>query len=324
MVLPLLALIASLGIAALVSVAPWEDEKLAPDVRIGPGVGVSIDEAIALPAPLDVDVARATAAEPVLVARKPPAAAERAGIGGAVGLSQNQVVVAAQPVEPPNRPLAPPQIAPPPPPTVPVALPAPAAAVPDTPPPTRIIADLDPAGAWRSVVDGDATPPGVAAVQIREGDRYALSFEFFVERMAYGQPGADNRILRLTSEGAEEPAFGLQLWDDPEADAAGGLRGLWASGEEMGGDRFLTAVSERVWHTLEVNFEASSAAAGFYEVHLDGAPVDARDGVSLIVPGSEYAQLELGIFRDPERVQGSSEVRFRSVRLGDSPEPLQP
>lgn len=325
MVLPLLALILSLGAAATLSLRPWEDDSLTPNLELAPDLGVSLDEAVPLPSVPEIDVSVGQIAHRSRLVSSPAlAGGPKAEAAPRIAIASNQVVLAAAPVAPPSTPLAPPELMPPP--AMPVAAPAaPPAEPPTARPPTRIIAELDGgAGGWRSVVDGDATPPGVAAVQIHEGDEYAFAFSFEIVRMAYGEPGADNRIMRLRSDGVEEPAFGLQLWDDVEADPEGGLRGIWASGEEMGGDRFLAPVSEGAWHTAVVHFLASSQGTGFYEVYLDGVLIDARNGASLIVPGSEFAQLELGLFRDPDLVQGSSEVRFNAVKLGESLDSLQP
>jgi hypothetical protein len=169
--------------------------------------------------------------------------------------------------------------------------------------------------------DGDADEEDV--VQIREGEEYAFAFSFYIQRMAYGEPGVDNLVLRFKSDASDALAFGLQLWD-PEEDSERGERGLWSSGEAVGGDRFLAPAPERTWHDAIVHFKASSQGAGFYEVYLDGELVDARDGVSMIVPGSGYAQIEVGLFRDGEQVQGTSELRLDAAVLGNTVESVQP
>jgi hypothetical protein len=90
----------------------------------------------------------------------------------------------------------------------------------------------------------------------------------------------------------------------------------------MGGDRFLAPVSEGEWHRAVVALDASGAE-GFYEIHLDGEPIDARSGLSL--PGeSGLGRIELGLFRDPASVAGVSEVRFDDVRLAASLDAVLP
>jgi hypothetical protein len=84
----------------------------------------------------------------------------------------------------------------------------------------------------------------------------------------------------------------------------------------VGGERFLAPLAEGSWHDIVVHFKASSQEDGFYEVYLDGASVDARDGVSTIVPGSSYTQIEVGLLRDGDRVQGTSEIRLDAAKLG--------
>src|SRR5204863_10066355 len=105
---------------------------------------------------------------------------------------------------------------------------------------------------------------------------------------------------------SEGPSFGLQLWDD----GSGLRRGLWASGEAMGGERFLAPVEEGVWHEAVICFQASGDGDGFYLLLLDGQPIDARAWVSLIEPGSGDAQLEAGLFREGNPVAGATDVLF--------------
>jgi len=174
------------------------------------------------------------------------------------------------------------------------------------------------------ILGGDGGSSGAGTVQIHEGDEYAFGFSFYIETMAYGVPGADNLVMRLKSDADDEPAFGLQLWDLPGYPWEASQRGLWSSGEAVGGDRFLVAVPERVWHDVAIRFKASSQGEGFYELYLDGQLVDARDAVSLIAPGSSYAQIEVGLFRDGDRVQGDSEIHLDAAKLGDTLESVQP
>src|SRR5262249_34557218 len=127
-----------------------------------------------------------------------------------------------------------------------------------------------------------------------------------------------NLILRFTGTG-DAPTFGLQLWDD-----GAGQRGLWASGDAMGGERFLAPVEDGDWHQLVLAFHASSADDGFYLLLLDGEPIDARAPVSLIESGSDGMLIEAGLFRDGEPVADPAEVAFGPILLGDSLESVLP
>src|SRR5262249_59322165 len=82
------------------------------------------------------------------------------------------------------------------------------------------------------------------AIQIHDGDQYVFGFSFDIQSMAYGEPGADNVMVEFLSDASDTRTFGLQLWQNAIADPLGVGRGLWASGEAMGGDRFLAPVSE--------------------------------------------------------------------------------
>jgi hypothetical protein len=137
---------------------------------------------------------------------------------------------------------------------------------------------------------------GDGSIEVGEGDEHVLSFSFYVQPTAYRLPGAENLIMRFSSESSAPPTFGLQLWDD----GSGGRRGLWSSGDAMDGERFLAPVGEEVWHEVTVYFQASSEDSGFYLLLLDGQPIDARAWVSLIEPGDGHALLETGLFRDGE------------------------
>ena len=88
----------------------------------------------------------------------------------------------------------------------------------------------------------------------------------------------------------------------------------------MGGDRFLRPVAERTWHDVVLRFRASSEGDGYYILSLDGELVDARGEISLIASGSSAAQIEVGLLRDPTRVQGTSEIRIDAASL-ESVEP---
>jgi hypothetical protein len=186
----------------------------------------------------------------------------------------------------------------------------------------RLVGDQ---GSSRLILGGDGgIGDGEDALQIVEGDQYAFAFSFYIETMVYGEPGADNLIMRLHGAGAETHSLGLQLWDFASSDWHNGARGLWSSGDATGGPRFLGPIAEREWHDVVIHFKASAQGEGFYEVYLDGVVVDARGAVSLISPGSSYAQIEVGIIRDATRLQGTSEIRIDAAKLGDTLESVQP
>ena len=126
--------------------------------------------------------------------------------------------------------------------------------------------------------------------------------------------------MRFKGEASESPSFGLQLWDD----GSGNQRGLWASGDAMGGERFLAPVAEGVWHEAVLCFKASSEGDGFYLLLLDGQPIDARAWVSLIDSASGSAQLETGLFREGESVVGAPDVFFGPTELGETLESVIP
>ncbi|MEX0973215.1 MAG: heparin lyase I family protein [Solirubrobacterales bacterium] len=153
-------------------------------------------------------------------------------------------------------------------------------------------------------------------IEFREGDEYYYAFSINVQSMVYGQPGAHNLIMQFKSDGEGSPAFGLQLWDYEGDEGSGGGRGLWSSGEAMDGDRFLAPLSEQAWHDVVIHFRASSTDAGFYEVFLDGQLVDARSGVSMIVPGHSYAYIKNGLYRNGGSIPGTAEIRLDAARLG--------
>src|SRR4029077_17780535 len=114
-------------------------------------------------------------------------------------------------------------------------------------------------------------------------------------------------------------SFGLQLWDDDS-----GQRGLWASGDAMGGERFLAPVAEGVWHEAVGYFQASSEGDGFYLLILDGQPIDARAWISLIEPGNSSALIETGLFRDGEPIVGAPDIFFGPTKLGETLESVIP
>ncbi len=351
-----------LAAAALISLRPWEGDSVTPQMQISPEVETGLDDAIALapgrsagsPAVAGAQVAAYSIPEIEPVTVREPAPIPRIGISPGRALSDVQPV--SLPAPPPPEPQAPP--------AVPVvALPAPAPSVPPAPSVApvapHLVADFENGmSGWSTAATSEVTPRLVSGivrdgersslvrltgtrsrsqlilggdggesdegvVQIHEGDELAFAFSFYIQTMTYGEPGVDNAILRLKSDASEIPAFGLQLWD-PVVGGQDGERGLWSSGEAVGGDRFLAPVPEREWHDAIVHFRASSQGVGFYAVYLDGELVDARDAVSMIVPGSSYAQIEVGLYRSGGEVPGTSEIRIDAAKLGLTLESVQP
>lgn len=153
-------------------------------------------------------------------------------------------------------------------------------------------------------------------VEFGEGDEYYYAFSFYIESMVYGGPGAHNLIMQFKSDGEGSPNFGLQLWDYEGDNGEGGGRGLWSHSDAMDGDRFLSPVSERAWHDVVIHFKASRQDAGFYELYLDGQPIDSRSGVSMIRPDRSYAYIKNGLYRNGDELAGTSEIRIDAARLG--------
>jgi len=303
---------------ALASLRPWETDSVAPQVWISPEVGIGLDDSVAL----------APAGGPgIAAARVAPSGYDAAIAKVPVAVPENVSapvldVAAARPVsvsQPATVPARPPSGVPSPPPSV--ALPAPVAVAP-APAPAAVLVVLPPSSQPPAVVGSDGGPGDFDSVEIREGDEYALSFSFYLETTTFAEPGTENLIMQFSSDADDAHSFDLQLWEDPDFGLVS--RGLWSSGEAVGGDRFLGPVEEGVWHDVFVPFEASGQDAGFYEVYLDGQLVDARSGVSLIASGSDHAQIEVGLFRDGGPVEGTSEIRIDEARLSESLEPALP
>jgi hypothetical protein len=322
----LIALLAALGIAALLSLHPWATESVGPKVSVAPDLGVAVGDSVA------VSPARRLAVGPAHLAgiEGPRLAAVGAsgvasGSPSRAGIASAQVVAVAVPGPPPadSPQPTPPEASPPPQPaaapvatpvSAPAPSPAPAAA------PTR---PLPGSGPPRPSPSGGPGPIGGVVsgpVQIYAGDEYAYSFSFFIYSDAYRAPGEDNLILRFADEADESHSLGLQLWDD----GSGAQRGLWASGDAMGGERFLAPVAEGAWHEVVLGFRASSEDDGLYLLLLDGEPIDMRAWVSLIDSAGGYGLLEAGLFREGERVDDASEVLFGPARLGETLESVIP
>jgi hypothetical protein len=356
-VVSLIALLGLLGGMALVGLRPWEDDSVAPRVWGFPSVEVGLGDSVAVATGKLTD---GGGIDPVGVGQATFAAKHVEAVGRqavpVVGISPSRAVGQATAPPVPDSPRPVPQVSQPPPvepvpaPVQPVAVVAPPPAAPSG---LHLVANFEEGLRGWSASVGDVFPGIVSgtvrdggkaslvrltggqsgsglifgdtegrAVQIREGDTFAFGFSFYIQAMVYGQPGADNLIMRFGSEASEGQAFGLQLWDPPPG-ALVRSRGLWSSGEGMGGDRFLAAVPERSWHDVVVGFVASGQGLGSYQLYLDGRLIDARSGVSVIPPGADYVQIEVGLLRDADLLQGTSEIRIDAAQLADSLEAIQ-
>lgn len=296
----MIALLVALAIGALISIQPWAPNAVAPQLALAPGIGVAVDDALALDSDDGLAVAPARPAVGgggARLAVAVPSSPEAVG-GPRVGLGAARVVArpasggAPQDAVEQPEPAAPPPPAPAPPPQTPVAVPV------SSPAPAPVAVEEPPAGGGKGS-GGERPGPTTAGVEpggieepieVGEGEEGAFALSFFILPTAYLAPGVENSIARFSGEGSEEPTFGLQLWDDGSEEG----RGLWASGDAMAGERFLAPVEVGVWHELAVYFRASSDDDGFYLVLLDGEPVDARAWIGLIDADAERTWIELG------------------------------
>lgn len=324
-IVSVIALLVVLGAGALI-LQPWRADTVTPQLFFTPAPDVGLGDSVAVsPAP-KLAVAPAS---PVSVQQpKPVAGGLAAGEKGAgarrlASVGPARAVTAPRPVPAPEGTPATPEATAPTTPTTPVAVPvattppAPAAAA---PPPAVVPVERGggPSGPIGAGAGGGEGKPG-GAIEVAAGGEGALSFSFLAQPSAYRAPGEENLILRFVGGVGEEPSFGLQLWD-----GGSDQRGLWSSGDAMGGARFLAPVVDGERHQVVVDFKASSEGDGFYLVLLDGEPVDARAFVSLIGPGQGSALAEAGLFRDGERVTKASEVLFGPLELGETLESALP
>jgi hypothetical protein len=174
------------------------------------------------------------------------------------------------------------------------------------------------------ILGGNGGGSTTGMVEFEEGDEYYYAFSFYIASMVYGEPGAHNLIMQFKSDGEGSPNFGLQLWDYAGDNGEGGGRGLWSEGDAMGGNRFLSPVSERQWHDVVIHFKASRQNAGFYEVFLDGRLIDSRSGVSMIRPDRSYGYIKNGLYRNGDAIPGTSELRLDAARLGATASSVAP
>jgi hypothetical protein len=329
-IVSLIALLGALGLATLLSLQPWAANAVAPQLSVAPGLGIGLGDAVAVavapgrqlavaPARLAIDGVPKLATDEV--------AAGEGESGLQLGIDPARAVAAPQPVRPPAgspeptapEPLPAPQ-SPPAPVAVPVAAPAPAPAPSPSPEPV-VSAPARNASGFVSHPPGQGTSGGPVVgepdevVEVHEGDEHAFAFSFYIQPTVYRPVGADNLVMQFTGEAGGRPSFGLQLWDDGSGNQRGGL---WASGDAMGGERFLAPVAEGAWHEAIVYFQASSEDDGFYLLTLDGQAIDARAWISLIDSESGSARIEVGLFRDGERVVAPPDISFGPTRLGDT------
>lgn len=326
----LVVVVVALGIGALISLKFWEVDSVDPPmgVELGPGLEASVGGATALGRGDRLAIAPAQPAPGIGSAFAARDLA--AGEGEArprLEVAPAAVVVGVSTPAPAKQPGSPASQAPsaqqpaPAPEAVPVAAPAPAAvpapgsaqetpAVPGRPAPGGSAGGPIAAGGGSGVVSGP--------VAIADGDELAYGFSFLAEPTAYREPGSENAILRFAAPGAE-PTFALQLWDDGE-----GGRGLWASGDAMGGERFLAPLEDGVWHQVAVAFRASGEDDGFYVLLLDGEPIDARAPAGLLDGDGDETLLEAALYRDGVPASDPADVLIGPARLGDSLESVLP
>lgn len=313
-------------LAAAISLHPWTPDSAEPHVSVGPGFGAGLDGGVAL------GPARRLDAPPVRLAELGGGRLAVAGAGGdasarrsRAGLAEAQLVAVPHPGSasqpPPSEPAPQPVPA-----TEPVATPV-STPLPTASPesgatlPTRAApGHVGPAGPGTAGGPAPSESFVSAPVRVDEGGEYSFGFFFRPQPTAYRAPGQDNLIARIYDEASGEHSLGLQLWDD----GGGTQRGLWASGDATGGERFLAPLADGVWHQIVVSFEVSSEDEGLYLVLLDGEPVDAVAWVSLIDPASGYGLFEAGLFRDGERVDDAPDVAFEPARIGATLESVIP
>ena len=59
----------------------------------------------------------------------------------------------------------------------------------------------------------------------------------------------------------------------------------------------------------------SNTGHGSYDLYLNGEPIDSRKDVTTLLPGFASCMIQTGLYRG---VEGDSEIRLDSVRLGTS------
>jgi hypothetical protein len=290
-------LLAVLSAVMLFAWHPWQDNTLPPALTISPRTGVGLGDGVVVDGarrPTTAD-ARVASAERGAAASRPVALAERQvpelGISGARPASR--AASPATPEGPPQNPSPAPAPVPVP---MPVSTPAPAPAPAPIPSPQPVDAvEEAPAPPDRSTAVVKV-PVRVenATVQICDSHEYVLTFSVFLEGMVFAPAGSENSVVRVVG------------------------------GETVVAESFLGAVSEASWHEIEVDFAASSDPEGFYAIYLDGEPIELAAGVGLIPSGSVCAPMEVGLFRDGQPVQESSEFRIAGLEFSDAQDSAVP
>lgn len=288
-------------VALLLALNPLPPTALGPRVGLAPGIGVGLGDSSPVAPGRTLAIAPAEAAGgaggPALAVAATVAESAPRTVTSLASARAVATVVASPPAkttpkapaaeaapvvapEPPSPPAPEPVATEPVPTPVEAAAPEPVAAMP-------VQVPYAPGFQPGPVPAGVEPPPGFPAelLEVRDGDEGEVSLPFVVEPTSFGAPGEDDTIVRFADPAGGDPAFALQLWDD-----GAGQRGLWSSGDAMGGERFLSPLSEGE-HELSVEFVASTEEDGLYRVVLDGQTIDWRGWVSLL-PAAGMAWLE--------------------------------
>lgn len=268
---------------------PWQGDTLPPAVRTAPKTGVGLGDGMAvdgarLPTPAD---ARVASAERGAAAPRPVALVERQV--PELGVSDARPASQTTSVTAPERP--PPQSPSPAPAPVPVSTPAPTPI--PSPQPVDTGETTAPPDLSTAVVKVPVRVEN-ATVQICDSHEYALTFSVYREGMVFAPSGDENSVVRVVD------------------------------GDTVIAESFLEALSESTWHEIEVDFAASNDSEGFSAIYLDGEPIALAAGVGLIPSGSDCAPLEVGLFRDGQPVQESSEFRIAGLEFSDAQESALP
>jgi Polysaccharide lyase len=165
------------------------------------------------------------------------------------------------------------------------------------------------------IFGGNGTSDFSGAVILKPGDERWYAFSLYVVSMVYGRPGGHNLIWQLHTSPDEAARMGLMLWDYGGDTPGTGGKGLWTHGPPMAGDRFLGPLEHGRWHDFKIGMRLTKDASGWYEVRLNGNRIDRRENIS-ILGNNTSAYLKSGIYRNPEAVNGTSELRLDNGRFG--------
>jgi hypothetical protein len=175
------------------------------------------------------------------------------------------------------------------------------------------------------ILGGNGTGSLTGMRKFAEGDEYWYGFSFYINSMVYGRPGAHNLLLQLKGNDDGSPAFGLQFWNyiGDDGQYKSNPKGLWSLGTGMGGDRFLAPAAERQWHDVAIHFKVSRVGAGFYQIYLDGNLVDSRSNASILPSAATYGYIKNGLYRNGDKIPGTSELRLDAAKLGTTMSAVQ-